>query len=151
MEREGNLNRRSFLKGVGVAGAGVLGAGLLGCTDTADGAPSGTGTGGGYNITWNKEADVVVVGSGTVAFAALAAVEYGAESVAVLEKMETWGGTTAVSGGGMGIPLTDAARNAGVQDSREEVLKYYAAATTGRAVQKNVLFSEQEASTTIRR
>lgn len=130
-ETKGNVSRRSFLKSSMILAAGAAGAslGLAGCSTDQP----GTGTGGSSSGSWDRECDVVVVGTGTSAVAAVAASYYGAESVIVLEKSDTmFGGTTATSGQGVGIPLTDAAREAGVVDSEEEVLKYYRSATNGR-------------------
>ncbi|MEG0026848.1 MAG: FAD-binding protein [Raoultibacter sp.] len=121
------ISRRSFLA---AAGAGALGLGLAGCAGSQNNKEAGASSGA---VSWDKETDILVVGSGTAAFAALAAKKYGAESVLLIEKESTWGGTSATSGGGVGIPLTTAAKNEGVQDSLEKVLTYYKQASQGRA------------------
>lgn len=73
---------------------------------------------------WDRTVDVVVVGSGAAGFtAALAAADAGCR-VEVLEKAELLGGTTAWSGGMPWLPLNRHEREAGVDDSREEVLRY---------------------------
>ena len=102
---------------------------LAGCASNQQGqaAPSGA------DITWDKEADILVVGSGTGAFAALAAAKLGSESVCLLEKGQFGGGTAATSGGGMAVPLSDAAKEAGVNDTKEAVVEYYLNASEGRA------------------
>lgn len=102
---------------------------LAGCASNQQeqAAPSGA------DITWDKEADILVVGSGTGAFAALAAAKLGSESVCLLEKGQFWGGTAATSGGGMAVPLSDAAKEAGVNDTKEAVVEYYLNASEGRA------------------
>ncbi len=102
---------------------------LSGCASNQQeqAAPSGA------DITWDKEADILVVGSGTGAFAALAAAKLGSESVCLLEKGQFWGGTAATSGGGMAVPLSDAAKEAGVNDTKEAVVEYYLNASEGRA------------------
>lgn len=102
---------------------------LAGCASNQQGqaAPSGA------DITWDKEADILVVDSGTGAFAALAAAKLGSESVCLLEKGQFWGGTAATSGGGMAVPLSDAAKEAGVNDTKEAVVEYYLNASEGRA------------------
>ena len=77
-----------------------------------------------------EEADVVVVGSGAAALAtALAAHDAGAE-VTVIERSDSVGGTTAVSGGGVWMPRNHVS---GSDDTREEALAYMAALTGGRA------------------
>ena len=57
---------------------------------------------------------MLVIGSGTGAFAALVAAAKGAESVCLVEKGTMWGGTAATSGGGLAVPLTYAATDAGI-------------------------------------
>ena len=57
--------------------------------------------------------------------AALRSVIGGAQ-VTVLEVSDLFGGTSAISGGGMWLPLTRLAKEAGVKDSREDVKRYLA-------------------------
>ncbi|TFV48483.1 FAD-binding protein [Blastococcus sp. TF02A_35] len=68
--------------------------------------------------------DVVVVGSGGAALAtAMGAVDEGL-SVLLVESTDRWGGSTAMSGGGLWLPDNPLMRRAGVGDSREEALAY---------------------------
>ncbi|ASV84863.1 3-oxosteroid 1-dehydrogenase [Ochrobactrum quorumnocens] len=68
--------------------------------------------------------DVVIAGSGAAGLtAAVTAAERGF-SVLVLESTDKWGGTSAISGGGVWIPNTRPAREKGLKDSREEALTY---------------------------
>lgn len=84
-------------------------------------------------VTWGQEADVIVVGSGGSALtAAILAHDHGAR-VLVLEKSDKVGGTTAVSGGGVWVPLNHHMKDLGAQDSREEALTYCKRLTAGRA------------------
>jgi 3-oxosteroid 1-dehydrogenase len=79
--------------------------------------------------------DVVVVGSGGAAFAtALGAVDEGL-SVLMVESTGKWGGSTAMSGGGMWFPDNRLMRDDGAGDSREEALAYLEASVgeVGRA------------------
>ena len=70
-------------------------------------------------------ADVVVLGSGSAALvAALSAHEHGAREVIVVEKSGMVGGTSAMSGGMMWIPLNHLAMEAGVRDSFDDVVTY---------------------------
>ncbi|GAA0905905.1 3-oxosteroid 1-dehydrogenase [Virgisporangium ochraceum] len=70
--------------------------------------------------------DVVVVGSGAAGMtAALTAAHHGL-SVVVVEKADTFGGSTARSGGGVWIPGNEVLRRAGVTDSAEEAETYLA-------------------------
>ena len=76
--------------------------------------------------------DVVVLGSGAAGLtAALAATSGGATRVAVCEKAELLGGTTALSGGTIWIPANQPAREAGIEDSREQGLEYLAGLSNG--------------------
>ncbi len=82
---------------------------------------------------WDQEADVVVVGSGGGALtAAIMAHDNGAK-VIVVEKGGKIGGTTAVSGGGIWIPLNHHMAEVGATDSREDALTYCKFMTDGKA------------------
>jgi succinate dehydrogenase/fumarate reductase flavoprotein subunit len=75
--------------------------------------------------------DVVVLGSGAAGLtAALSAAVEGAQ-VAVFEKAELLGGTTALSGGTIWMPNNQPARAAGIDDSREQGLAYLASLSNG--------------------
>lgn len=76
------------------------------------------------NSKWDQEFDVVVVGSGGGGMtAALCAQSHGLSSV-VIEKSDKYGGTSAVSGGGIWIPCNDDIVPNGGSDSYEEALTY---------------------------
>ncbi len=82
---------------------------------------------------WDLEIDVAVVGSGGAGLAAaILAHDHGAR-VAVLESSAKVGGTTAVSGGGLWIPLNHHMAEIGETDSREEALTYCKRLTDGQA------------------
>ena len=83
--------------------------------------------------------DVVVVGSGGAGFAtALGALDAGLSTVLV-EGTDRWGGSTAMSGGGMWLPVNPLMARAGVGDSREEALTYLEATVgdEGRAAARD--------------
>jgi 3-oxosteroid 1-dehydrogenase len=81
---------------------------------------------------WDLTADVVVLGSGGAALvAALSAHHHGATDVIVLEKSGMVGGTTAMSGGMLWIPLNHHAIGDGIDDSMEEVVTYLDALAPG--------------------
>ena len=70
------------------------------------------------------DTDVVVLGTGAAGLvAALAAAEQGA-SVALFEKGDVVGGTTAISGGLCWVPVNPHMRAEGIADSREDALAY---------------------------
>src|SRR3990170_3070381 len=82
---------------------------------------------------WDLEVDVVVAGSGGAGLtAAIVAHDHGAR-VAIVERSDKVGGTTAVSGGGVWIPLNHHMAALGVEDTREEALAYCKRLTAGRA------------------
>jgi len=73
---------------------------------------------------WDKSVDLLVVGSGAGAMtAALVGYDNGGE-VLVIEKGKQYGGSSAMSGGGMWAPLNHLAMEAGIQDTPEEAWTY---------------------------
>jgi len=82
--------------------------------------------------------DLVVMGSGAAGLtAALVAAKAGLK-VAVLEKAPHFGGTTAVSGGGIWIPGSSQARAAGVVDD-PETARAYALGVVGNRAEKALI------------
>jgi len=105
------LSRRKFL---GAAAGGLaLGTTALACTPGEE--ESGP--------TWDREVDVVLVGTGTGLVGGLVAATAGLEVVA-LEKRSVVGGSTGHSGGVAWIPNNDAMAAEGIEDSRENALTY---------------------------
>jgi len=83
--------------------------------------------------TWDREADVVVLGSGGAAMtAAIAAHDFGAKDVVILEKSGMVGGTTAMSGGMLWIPNNHHQQAAGIADSDEDIVAYLDALAPGQ-------------------
>jgi succinate dehydrogenase/fumarate reductase flavoprotein subunit len=113
------LTRRGFFTGAALGAAALASGALLSACDSKP--QSANGVTDATDITWDEEADVVVVGSGTALAAGVAAVSKGA-SVIVLEKAMTVGGSTVISGGGSWIPNTRYSQEFG--DSREKALTY---------------------------
>ena len=73
---------------------------------------------------WDHETDLVVVGSGGGGMtAALTAKLEGLDSL-ILEKTEYYGGSTAISGGGIWIPNNHLMADAGIKDSTENARTY---------------------------
>lgn len=72
------------------------------------------------------EADVLVVGSGGAAFSAAATARKLGASVIILEKGPSVGGTTIRSGGGYWIPNNRFQRELGIEDKKEDALRYMA-------------------------
>ena len=68
--------------------------------------------------------DVVVVGSGSAAMTTALAVKESGKEPLVIESTELYGGSSAMSGGGMWIPNNPVMREAGVDDSYENARTY---------------------------
>lgn len=128
---EGNgskiVSRRTFLKKTASIGLGAVA--LSGLSACAGGAGSASAT----TQKWDEEYDVVVVGYGSAgATAAIVAHDKGSK-VLIVEKMPVAGGTSAICGGAVWIPNTPMAKEAGIEDSREEVLTYMRLVAQGQA------------------
>lgn len=99
-------SRRGFLKSAAAALA-------VGTAASAAAAPRG-----GNAQAWHEEFDVVIVGSGFSALAAaFEARRNGVKRIVVLEKMEVFGGNSAINGGQVSLPLNAKQREKGIQDS----------------------------------
>ena len=86
----------------------------------------------GTEVAWDREVDFLVVGSGGGGMtAALAAHDAGLTTL-VVEKAKMYGGSTAISGGGIWIPNNPTLRAAGHDDSRESIRRYLDALTEGK-------------------
>lgn len=77
--------------------------------------------------------DVVVMGSGAAGLTAALVAAKAGNSVAVLEKADHFGGTTAISGGGIWIPVSPQAQAEGVDDSLEKARNYVLGVVGNRA------------------
>ncbi len=74
---------------------------------------------------WDKSVDVLVVGSGNGGLTtALCAHDMGVGEVLVIEKSGLYGGTSAISGGGVWIPNNRYAKAAGAEDSIDKARTY---------------------------
>lgn len=92
-------------------------------------------------IQWDHSADVVVVGSGNGALtAALCCYDMGAKNVLIIEKSDQYGGSSSISGGGVWIPCSHYARDAGATDDNlEDALKYLQATIPPEASSEEML------------
>ncbi len=99
---------------------------------------------------WDAEFDVVVVGSGAGGMtAALCAAGEGLSAL-VIEKSEFYGGTSAVSGGGIWIPCNDDIARNGGQDSYEAALGYVKLLTDGEVPEARIAAYLQNAPEMVR-
>jgi succinate dehydrogenase/fumarate reductase flavoprotein subunit len=74
---------------------------------------------------FDREVDVVVLGTGGAGLtAAMAAHDFGAGEVLILEKFGMVGGTTAMSGGNLWVPLNHHMAEVGIDDSFDDVVTY---------------------------
>lgn len=83
-------------------------------------------------MSWDHEADFVVVGSGGGGMAAALTAHHAGLSALVLEKGKRYGGSTAISGGGIWIPNNPTLRRKGHDDTRESVRRYLDLLTEGK-------------------
>ncbi|MEQ1573941.1 MAG: FAD-dependent oxidoreductase [Vicinamibacterales bacterium] len=111
------VSRRAFLKagGAGALGTGAAAASVVFQESTAY-----------AQRRWDREADVVVVGSGAAASSAALFAHEAKASVVILEKASVYGGTTAKSGGIFWIPNNNLMREKGLTDDRTDLLRYLA-------------------------
>ncbi len=110
------LSRREFLKNAGIlAGGTAVGASILltGCGANAATAPPAD------EMKWDKETDVVVVGTGCGMAAAIEAKNAGAD-VIVLERNDWAGGLYRPAGGHAVLGATRIQKEAGIEDSLDE-------------------------------
>jgi 3-oxosteroid 1-dehydrogenase len=75
---------------------------------------------------WDHDVDIVVVGSGIGAATAAYVSHHKGNSVKMVEKADTFGGTTARSAGVLWIPNNFVIRERGDNDSKEDCLRYMA-------------------------
>ena len=75
-------------------------------------------------MSWHEQYDVVVVGSGAGGLvSAITAANNGLKTL-LIEKSAVFGGSSALSGGGLWIPNNHVSKQAGLKDSPEEALTY---------------------------
>jgi 3-oxosteroid 1-dehydrogenase len=130
-DKNKGISRRTFLRTSALTGAVTMtaGAGVF----TASAAPGiRAGVAALTDVSeWHREADIVVVGSGTGQIVGIQAAKEGLSTI-VLEKSSQTGGTTGISGGGIWIPNNYKMAEEGIPDSREEALEYLEHATFGQ-------------------
>lgn len=102
------LGRRKFITGLGVAAGAAMVAPALALSEQES------------NVTWDKEVDIAIIGSGFAGLAAaIEASKHGAKNVHIFEKMSYFGGNSAINGGLFAAPVTPMQQKEGVKDSVE--------------------------------
>lgn len=100
--------------------------------------------------SWDKQVDIVVVGSGAGGMlSALVAAKNHAD-VLIVEKDKLWGGTSATSGGGIWIPGSDQAKAAGFEDNLDDAFKYVRALSKDNVPDENIRAYVDNAATMLR-
>ncbi len=80
---------------------------------------------------WDHSVDLLVVGSGSGAMTAgIMAADAGAKTL-LIEKSDRYGGSSAMSGGGLWVPNNHLMAGAGIEDSPAEALAYLKGTTAG--------------------
>src|SRR5690606_39165157 len=85
------------------------------------------------DVQWDETVDVVVLGSGAAGMSAALTCHFEGLRVLLLEKTDRIGGSTAVSGGAVWIPLNPGAAAAGHGDDTIEQDREYQRRTVGDA------------------
>lgn len=87
---------------------------------------------------WDKEVDVLVVGSGAGGLLSALVASKNNADVLIVEKDKLWGGTSATSGGGIWIPASDQAKAAGFEDSLDDAFTYLRALSADNVPDENI-------------
>ncbi len=79
----------------------------------------------GMSSVWDINTDLLIVGSGNGALtSAVCSYDMGISKVLVIEKCAQFGGTSAMSGGGVWIPCSRYAKECGAEDSFDDAKQY---------------------------
>mgnify|MGYP001773867426 FL=1 len=122
-----SISRRSFL--VGAAGA-VAAAGLAGCAPQPSGQAAAAGAESDLPEAWDKEADVVIIGSGAGGAAAAWWALKGGLSVIVLEEREEAGGSAIENAGQIAVGATSIHKERGYDATSDQFKAFLKACGT---------------------
>ena len=76
------------------------------------------------NNTWDYETDFLVAGTGAAGMSAAITANKNGLDVIVVESAKVWGGTTAISGGGLWMPNNPLMKEDGVEDDPDAAFSY---------------------------
>ncbi|WP_424102268.1 FAD-dependent oxidoreductase [Moorena producens] len=99
--------------------------------------------------TWDYIKDIVVVGSGAGGMTAALVAGDRQNQAIVLEKSSVYGGSTALSGGGIWVPCNHLMAEAGIDDSPEEALAYMQAVTQSQVAEERLQAYVDRAATLV--
>lgn len=114
-----NHSRRDFLRNAALLGgaAALTGAGLTSCASGGDTKKSEAAAGSASSVSWDREADIVVVGAGAAGLATgIEACDLGLSAI-ILESQGQVGGSSALCNGGISMPGTPLQKSQGIEDS----------------------------------
>ncbi len=98
-------------------------------------------------MNWDREVDVLVVGTGNGGLtAAVCNWEMGTKAVLIIEKQDKVGGTSATSGGGIWIPNSHYAKEAGAEDNLQDAKSYLMNTLFGEDVPEEMIDTYLEKS-----
>ncbi len=133
---EHQVDRRKFLLGAGMAGVAVTLAGPV----LAAAATKTTST------KWDKDHEVVIIGSGFAGLAAaIQAKRLGAKDVVIFDQMPYFGGNSSINGGLFAVPNSPLQKKEGVTDSPETMVKDQIKSGRGIAYEDLLLHIAQNA------
>ena len=87
---------------------------------------------------WDKEVDVLVVGSGAGGMLSALVSASNRNDVLIIEKAPLWGGSSATSGAGIWIPGSHIAKQAGFDDNLDEAFKYIRGLSADNVPDENI-------------
>ncbi len=87
---------------------------------------------------WDKEVDVLVVGSGAGGMLNALVAASNRNDVLIIEKAPLWGGSSATSGAGIWIPGSHIAKEAGFDDNLDDAYKYIRALSADNVPDENI-------------
>lgn len=148
-----NLSRRTFVSGAGIAALGAAAFGLAGCgtPKSADEVSAGRSLAAEDTGSWDKEADIVIVGAGGTGLTAAAIAGEAGSSVIVLEASDKVGGNTVNSSGVIQAAGTRQQKEiAGIDDDTpEKHAEYYLACGEGSLDEELVRYACEQAPSCI--